>query len=206
LEPTNQQKHQAGRYLAVGEALIRGYEAALVGSSTYIDVNGRRVRVQVATKGTWLIDDIDKYTSATIEHVVLVDITNGQREFYICPGDELRSEVRQRLNELLSRNNERRPQMAGDGDAFLRRSKAAAHYWSRTPGADSAGRCQAAAGLVAFLGRLSRRARRQVRDEAGLRRLPSSGIVSRPRSCMKAVGCRSRMYVRWLECRRVDRS
>lgn len=120
MEPTNKQKHEAGRYLAVGEALIRGYKAAVDGPTTYIDVNGHRVLVQVATKGTWQIADIDKYTSATVEHVVLVDITNGQREFYICPGDALRSEVRQRLNELLSRNNGIRPRNPDSKHAGIR--------------------------------------------------------------------------------------
>jgi hypothetical protein len=56
---TNQQTHDAGRHLAVAEALMRGYPAALVGRSSYIEVNGHKVQVQVqvAANGAWQIDD-----------------------------------------------------------------------------------------------------------------------------------------------------
>lgn len=98
---TNQQTHDAGRHLAVAEALMRGYRAALVGPFSFIEVNGHKVQVQVAAKGAWQIEDIDKYTSATIENVVLVDLTDGLREFYICPGDALRNDVRKRYDQFL---------------------------------------------------------------------------------------------------------
>jgi hypothetical protein len=88
---------------------MRGYPAALVGRSSYIEVNGRKVQVQVAAKGTWQVDNIDKYTSATIERVILVDLTDGLREFYICPGDALRSEVRKRHEQWLASKGGTRP-------------------------------------------------------------------------------------------------
>jgi ribosome modulation factor len=106
---THQQTHDAGRHLAVAEALMRGYPAALVGRSSYIEVNGHKVQVQVAAKGAWQIEDVDKYTSAMIERVVLVDLTDGLREFYICPGDPLRSDVRKRYDQYLASKGGTRP-------------------------------------------------------------------------------------------------
>lgn len=106
---THQQTHDAGRHFAVAEALMRGYKATLIGRSSYIDVNGHKAQVQVAAKGAWQIDDVDKYTSATIEDVVLVDITDGLREFYICPGDVLRSDVRKRHDQFLASKGGTRP-------------------------------------------------------------------------------------------------
>ncbi|MGH3203209.1 MAG: hypothetical protein ACRDP5_14310 [Streptosporangiaceae bacterium] len=75
----------------------------------YIDVNGHKALVQVAAKGAWQIADVDDYTSGTIDHVVLVDISGGLREFYICPGDALRSEVRDRYEEFLKSKGGTRP-------------------------------------------------------------------------------------------------
>jgi hypothetical protein len=98
--PTNQQKHDAGRHLAVAEALLRGYKAAIVGPRSYIEVNGYKARVQVAAMGDWVITDVEDYTSGDIDHVVLVNVTDGLREFFICPGDTLRSELRQRYDEV----------------------------------------------------------------------------------------------------------
>lgn len=97
---TNHQKHKAGRYLVAGEALLRGYDAALVGPQTYVSVNGHKARVQVAAKGDWQILDVDAYTSATDEFVILVDVADGARDFYICPGSLLRTEVRKRARRL----------------------------------------------------------------------------------------------------------
>jgi hypothetical protein len=48
---TKQQTHDAGRHFAVGEALICGYKAILVGRSSFIEVNGHRAQVQVAAMG-----------------------------------------------------------------------------------------------------------------------------------------------------------
>jgi hypothetical protein len=109
MAPTHQQTHDAGRHFAVAEALMRGYPAAIVGRSSYIEVNGHKAQVQVAAKGAWQIEDVDKYTSATIEHVILVDLTDGLREFYICSGDLLRSEVRKRYDQYLASKGGTRP-------------------------------------------------------------------------------------------------
>lgn len=108
-KPTHQQTHDAGRHLAVAQALLQGYKAALVGRSSYIEVNGQKAQVQVAGKGAWQIDDVDRYTAATIEHVVLVDVTGGLREFYICPGDKLRADVRKRHDEYVTAQGGSRP-------------------------------------------------------------------------------------------------
>jgi len=93
----------------VGEALIRGYKAALIGRSSYIDVNGHKAQVQVAAKGAWQISDVDRYTAGTIDQIVLVNVTGDQREFYICPGNALRDEVRKRYDEFLRSNDGVRP-------------------------------------------------------------------------------------------------
>ena len=106
---THQQTHDAGRHFAVAEALMRGYQAALVGRSSYIEVNGHTAQVQVAAQGAWMIENVDKYTSGTIEHIVLVDLTDGLREFYICPGDQLRGDVRKRHDQFLASQGGTRP-------------------------------------------------------------------------------------------------
>jgi hypothetical protein len=107
---TNQQTHNAGRHLAVAEALMRGYGATIVGPSSYIEVNEHKAQVQVAAKGAWQIEDVDKYTSDdAIEYVVLVDVTDGLREFYICPGGSLRSDVRKRYDQVLASQGGVRP-------------------------------------------------------------------------------------------------
>lgn len=108
-KPTHQQTHNAGRHLAVAQALLQGYKAALVGRSSYIEVNGHKAQVQVAAKGAWQIDDVDRYTAATIENVVLVDVTGGLREFYICPGDKLRADVRKRHDDYVTAQGGSRP-------------------------------------------------------------------------------------------------
>jgi hypothetical protein len=107
--PTNQQKHQAGRHLAVAEALLRGYHATLVGGSAFVEVNGHKALVQTATKGAWMITDVDKYTLSTIEHIILVNVTDNLRDFYICPGDLLRNDVRERHDRFLASHGNTRP-------------------------------------------------------------------------------------------------
>lgn len=109
MAPTHQQTHDAGRHLAVAEALMHGYNATLIGRFSYIEVNGHKAQVQVAAKGAWQIENVDKYTSATIERIVLVDITDGLREFYICPGDALRSDVRERYDQFVRSKGGIRP-------------------------------------------------------------------------------------------------
>jgi hypothetical protein len=108
-KPTNQQTHDAGRHLAVAQALLQGYKAGLVGRTSYIEVNGQKAQVQVAAKGAWQIDDVDKYTSAAIGHIVLVDVTDGLREFYVCPGDKLRADVRKRHDDYVTSQGGTRP-------------------------------------------------------------------------------------------------
>jgi hypothetical protein len=107
--PTNRQKHQAGRYLAVAEALLRGYHATLVGGASLVEVNGHKALVQIATQGAWIIANVDKYTSGTIEDIILVNVTDNLRDFYICPGGLLRNDVRERHNQFLASHSGTRP-------------------------------------------------------------------------------------------------
>ncbi|MEV1144260.1 hypothetical protein [Micromonospora sp. NPDC049799] len=101
--PTHQQTHQAGRHLAAGEALLRGHRAELVGSQTFIDVNGRRAAVMVAGKGAWMIADVDKFTDSSIAAYVLVDVSQARPRFFIAPGDDLRHDVRERHQQFMDR-------------------------------------------------------------------------------------------------------
>ncbi|MFI7605866.1 hypothetical protein ACIBTV_12155 [Micromonospora sp. NPDC049366] len=66
--PSNHQKHQAGRHLAVAEALLQGHSASLHGAQTFVTINGRTAAVQVAAQGTWMIADIDKMTAMSIDY------------------------------------------------------------------------------------------------------------------------------------------
>ncbi|MEO3777289.1 hypothetical protein ABGB16_10645 [Micromonospora sp. B11E3] len=91
MAPSNHQKHQAGRHLAVAEALLQGYSASLDGPQTFVKINGRTAAVQVAAQGGWMIADIDKMTAMSTDLYVLVDVTDGRRAFYVVPGDDLRS-------------------------------------------------------------------------------------------------------------------
>src|SRR5436305_15035485 len=100
--PTHQQKHQAGRHLAVAQALLHGHGASRAGPTTYIEVGGRRVQIQVAAQGAWQIDDVDKYLEGTIKAVVLVDISGVAPEYYVVPGDDLRTVVRTRHEEFMA--------------------------------------------------------------------------------------------------------
>jgi hypothetical protein len=110
MTPTNDQKHQAGRHLVAGQALLRGYPAATTGRSSYVDINGKRAQVQVAAQGAWQIADIDHYLSGTVERVVLVDLREPSApEFYVATGAEVRALVQRRHTEFMTRVGGRRP-------------------------------------------------------------------------------------------------
>jgi len=109
MAPTNHQKHEAGRHLAVAEALLMGHAARLLGSQTFIEVNGLRAQVQVAAQGAWQIADVDKYLRSTVARFVLVDISSTQRDFYVLPGEKLRALVRRRRDEFMTRVGGVRP-------------------------------------------------------------------------------------------------
>ncbi|MFE9206821.1 hypothetical protein [Micromonospora sp. NPDC007230] len=102
MAPSNHQKHQAGRHLAVAEALLQGYSASLHGPQTFVKINGSIAAVQVAARGAWMIADIDKTVEASVDLYVLVDVTEGRRDFYVVPGEDLRSGVRERHNEFMT--------------------------------------------------------------------------------------------------------
>ncbi|MCZ7422951.1 hypothetical protein O7605_25950 [Verrucosispora sp. WMMA2121] len=96
MAPNNHQKHQAGRHLVVAEALLQGYSAGLHGAQTFVKINDRTAAVQVAAQGGWMIADIDKMTAMSVDLYVLVDVTDGRRDFYVVPGNDLRAGVRAR--------------------------------------------------------------------------------------------------------------
>ncbi|QOC91761.1 hypothetical protein [Micromonospora craniellae] len=102
MAPSNHQKHQAGRHLAVAEALLQGYPAKMIGARTFVEINGRKAAVQVAARGAWMIADIDKMTAMSSDFYVLVDVTAERRDFYVVPGDELRRGVRERHDEFMA--------------------------------------------------------------------------------------------------------
>ncbi|MER6241045.1 hypothetical protein ABT185_34230 [Streptomyces clavifer] len=106
---TNTQKHQGGRHLVLAEALLRGIPSKLHGAATYVDVGPYMVQVMVAAQGTWMIADIDATTSLTCERVVLVDVTNGRRDFYIVEGTVFRAGVRARHDAFLHQQGGIRP-------------------------------------------------------------------------------------------------
>ena len=95
--------------MAVAEALLKGLPAKLQWTQSYVEVNGHKVQVQVAAKGAWQVENVEKYTSATIEYVILVDITDGRREFYVCPGHKLRADVRKRHDDFVASKGGARP-------------------------------------------------------------------------------------------------
>jgi len=110
MQPTHHQTHQAGRHIAVAEALIRGHRAELGPfTRTYVLVDGIKAQVQVAAKGAWQIENVDQYTDASIAVNILVDMTGDLRKVYICPGAELREQVRERHRQFLAAHDDRRP-------------------------------------------------------------------------------------------------
>ncbi|MBQ0978114.1 hypothetical protein [Micromonospora sp. M61] len=58
--------------------------------------------MQVAAQGAWMIADIDKMTAMSVDLYVLVDVTEGRRDFYVVPGDDLRAGVRERHDEFMA--------------------------------------------------------------------------------------------------------
>ncbi|MBQ1009916.1 hypothetical protein KBX53_02910 [Micromonospora sp. M51] len=98
-----QQTHEAGRHLAVGQALLSGRSASIAGHRTHIEVNGQRAAVMVAGKGAWMIKNIETFMASSSAAYVLVNITGPVYEFFVAPGDELRRDVRQRHERFLAR-------------------------------------------------------------------------------------------------------
>lgn len=106
---THAQTHQAGRHLAVAEALLRGLPARLKGAQTYVEVGAHTAQVMVAAKGAWMIADIDKFTALTCDRVILVHITADNHDFYVADGDTLRAEVQARHKQFLEQVGGVRP-------------------------------------------------------------------------------------------------
>jgi hypothetical protein len=110
MAPTHHQKHQAGRHLAVGRALLHGYDAELAGQRSTVTVNGRLAQVQVAAQGDWQISDVEKYLDATVAYVVLVDVRDPSAPgFFMAPGEVARELVRRRRDEFMAAHGDRRP-------------------------------------------------------------------------------------------------
>ncbi|MFJ3979247.1 hypothetical protein [Streptomyces sp. NPDC090021] len=106
---THSQTHQAGRHLAVAEALLRGIPAKLKGAQTYIEVGEHVAQVMVAAKGAWMIADIDKFAALTCSRVILVQLTVEGPHFYVADGNELRAEVLARHMQFLEQVGGVRP-------------------------------------------------------------------------------------------------
>jgi hypothetical protein len=106
---TRQQKHEAGRHLVVGEALLRGYDAHTIGPTRPVEVNGHRAAVHVKTKGSWQLGDIDKFVGATTERIVFVELTETGPEFFILDGDDARAIVKRDQEQWLKRVGGVRP-------------------------------------------------------------------------------------------------
>jgi hypothetical protein len=106
---TRQQKHEAGRHLVVGEALLRGYDAHTIGPTRLVEVNGHRAAVHVKTKGSWQLGDIDKFVGATTERIVFVELTETGPEFFILDGDDARAIVKRDQEQWLKRVGGVRP-------------------------------------------------------------------------------------------------
>lgn len=100
---SHQQTHQAGRHLAVGQALLDARNARLIGRQTHIEISGHRAAVMVAGKGAWMIENVDKFTDSSIGAYVLVNVASHTPEFYVAPGDELRRDVRERHEQYMAR-------------------------------------------------------------------------------------------------------
>ncbi|WP_435588967.1 hypothetical protein [Micromonospora chalcea] len=98
-----QQIHEAGRHLAVGQALLSGRSATIVGRRTHIEVNGQRAAVMVAAKGAWIISNVERFLTNSPAAYVLVNVTGPAYEFFVAPGFELRREVRQRHERFMAR-------------------------------------------------------------------------------------------------------
>ncbi|MGS2618285.1 hypothetical protein ACVCAH_27720 [Micromonospora sp. LZ34] len=98
-----QQIHEAGRHLAVGHALLSGRSASIVGRRTHIEVNGQRAAVMVASKGAWMINNIERFMASSPAAYVLVNVTGPVYKFFVVPGDELRRDVRQRHERFMAR-------------------------------------------------------------------------------------------------------
>ena len=117
---THKQTHDAGRHDAVAEALMRGFNAGLLGNSSFIQVNGHKARVQVAAKGTWIIENVDKFHAETVEFNVLVNVTHSPPEFYVCPGEKLRADVLKRHQGYLASKGGVRPRNPDSKHAAIR--------------------------------------------------------------------------------------
>ncbi|MFI7305892.1 hypothetical protein ACIBM8_21975 [Micromonospora aurantiaca] len=79
---SNHQKHQAGRHLAVAEALLRGYSASLEGPQAFVKIKGRQAGGG-SGRCPGCMDDcrLAQGYGASIDFYVLVDVTDGRRNF-----------------------------------------------------------------------------------------------------------------------------
>jgi hypothetical protein len=139
--PTNHQKHEAGRHLAVAYALLHGYPAKLVGPHRYVEINGLPAVVMLAGMGAWQIADVEDFITSSQPRYVLVDVTNGGLTLYIVPGDELRRSVRRRHQEFLARVGGERPRNPASKHAAIEPDhiKEWEGCWSLFAGEGSAG-------------------------------------------------------------------
>ena len=60
-----------------------------------------------------MVADIDKMTASSTEFYILVDVTDGRRDFYVVPGDDLRRGMRARHQQFLTAAGGVRPRNPG---------------------------------------------------------------------------------------------
>ncbi|WP_139587647.1 hypothetical protein [Micromonospora orduensis] len=68
--------------------------------------------MQVAAQGDWIIADIDRMTAMSVHVYVLANVTEGRRDFYVVPGDDLRAGGRKRHDEFMASVGGVRPRNA----------------------------------------------------------------------------------------------
>lgn len=117
---TNMQKHQAGRHLVVGQALLRGLRAELDGPRGFVVINGRRTRVHVAVRGDWQIGDIDANAREAVDNAVLVDARSGTPAYFVVSGDEMRAFISAQNERFLKSHGGRRPRTPDSRHAAIR--------------------------------------------------------------------------------------
>jgi hypothetical protein len=93
----------------MAEALLHGFKAQLIGRTSFVEINGHKAQVQVATRGSWQIANVDKFLQGDAPYAVLVDLSGRGPEFYIVPGKKLREIVETRHSAYLKRVGGVRP-------------------------------------------------------------------------------------------------
>ncbi|MEU1122481.1 hypothetical protein ABZ371_02560 [Streptomyces sp. NPDC005899] len=90
------------------------------GAAAYVDVGAYVAQVMVAAQGAWMIADIETTTALTCERVILVDVTDGRRDFYVTEGAAFRTGVRARHEAFLRQQGGTRPRNLNSNHTTVR--------------------------------------------------------------------------------------